>query len=140
LTPEEKQWHEEWIARLRTDPDTRGIYIASRSKHAPKWRVLRDDGVPILSSWIDEAGPGETVSWTFLWDKCITESTCAAVFILYREEGEVLRGAYLEMGAALANGVPVIYVGPDDGNVAKNQRLYRAESIEDALAIAKRWL
>jgi len=51
-----------------------GIYIASKSKHAPQWRALRDSGVPIISTWIDEAGEGETLDWTALWKRCIHEA------------------------------------------------------------------
>ncbi len=34
-----------------------GIYIASKTEHAHRWRFLRDKvGEPIISTWIDEAG------------------------------------------------------------------------------------
>lgn len=35
------------------------IYTASKTRHADKWRHLRDEiGLPINSTWIDEAGAG----------------------------------------------------------------------------------
>lgn len=34
------------------------IYFASKTRHAPRWRALRDAGVPTASTWIDEAGEG----------------------------------------------------------------------------------
>ena len=38
-----------------------GIYVASRVSRAEMWRGYRDEGgVPIVSTWIDEAGDGET--------------------------------------------------------------------------------
>ena len=90
----------------------RGIYIASKTKHAPKWRALRANGIPIISTWIDEAGEGETSDYADLWCRCISESKNAAALILYVEEGDVLKGAYVEMGAAVGAGVPVFAVGP----------------------------
>src|SRR5438093_12904578 len=38
------------------------IFVASRTRHAAKWRSLRDAGWPIISTWIDEAGPGQSRS------------------------------------------------------------------------------
>jgi hypothetical protein len=41
-----------------------GIYVASRVKHAPMWRGLRDmQRLPINSTWIDEDGEGETADF-----------------------------------------------------------------------------
>lgn len=37
-----------------------GIYMASKTKHASRWRMFRDQlGEPIISSWIDKVGPDE---------------------------------------------------------------------------------
>ena len=88
----------------------KGIYIASKIKHAPIWRALRDKGIPIISSWIDEAEPGQTEDFADLWTRCINEASHAGALILYAEEGEVLKGAYIEVGAALASKVPVFLV------------------------------
>src|SRR5271165_2948629 len=42
------------------EPQSPRIYIASRTVHAEKWRRLREDGFPIVSTWIDEAGAGQS--------------------------------------------------------------------------------
>lgn len=92
------------------------VYIASKVKHAPKWRRLRDelsDGhVQIISTWIDEAGPGETTDRGDLALRCIQEASEADILILYAEEGDFLKGALVECGAALAFNRQVWAVGP----------------------------
>lgn len=89
------------------------IYIASKTYQAPAWRALRDKaGWPIISTWIDEAGPGETKCHVDLWRRCIDEAKSATGLILYAEDGDLLKGALLEAGAALACNVPVAVVGP----------------------------
>lgn len=118
----------------------RRIYIASRTRHAARWKALRDQGCPIVSSWIDEAGPGETADWQDLWDRCIAEASQASALIVYAEDDDkYLKGALVEVGAALSHGVPV-YLAMGDRNVAGsawNHRLVTdCESFDDALALA----
>jgi nucleoside 2-deoxyribosyltransferase len=87
------------------------IYIASKVKHAEKWRKLRKEGAKIISTWIDEAGEGQTYSYHVLACNCIEEIKEADALILYCEEGEMLKGALIEVGAALAFGKKVYAVG-----------------------------
>ena len=91
------------------------IYVASKTKYAAMWRELRYQGMPIISTWIDEAGKGETQSWADLWQRCVSESARATGFIIYGREGEVMKGALVEVGTALGAGVPVAIVGKCDG-------------------------
>lgn len=121
-------------------PPRRGIYIASRSRHAARWRTLRDHaGLPILSTWIDRvAGVGHD-EWNDLWQCCLEEASLAHTLILFAEDGDILRGALLEVGAALALGRRVIYVGPDSvlADVVRfSRRIERADSLEEAFAMA----
>jgi len=87
------------------------IFVASRTRHAAKWRSLREAGWPIISTWIDEAGPEESRSLRNLALRCIQEAASCSYFILYCEVGDQLKGALLECGAALANSIPVYSVG-----------------------------
>jgi hypothetical protein len=115
-----------------------GIYIASKTKHAKRWRFLRDKvGEPIISTWIDEAGPGESVDMDDLWRRCIAESSSCELLIVYREPGEVLKGAWVEVGAALAVGTPVFAVGLDDFTIAKHKRLTHFSDMTSAIAAAR---
>lgn len=114
------------------------IFIASKVKHAPMWRELRSKGVPICSTWIDEAGPGETKSIADLWSRCIDEASSALVTIVYKGGWEeILNGALVEAGAALASGKRVIWVGDlDVYSAALHPRSVKARNIYSALNVA----
>lgn len=113
------------------------IYTASKTTHAWRWRALRDTGVPINSTWIDEAGVGETVDFRDLWARCVGEAAGADALVLYVEPGETLKGALVEVGAALASGVPVYVVGNPDGSWVIHPLVRRCGSIEEAVDAAK---
>lgn len=90
----------------------KGIYVASRVKHAERWQCLRDYvGVPIISTWIDEAHEGETDDMSELWQRIKTEIAHAERLVLYASLADFpLKGALVEAGMALAVGVPVVCV------------------------------
>lgn len=88
------------------------VYMASKVKHAPRWRAMREAGFPIISTWIDEAGPGETLDRPDLGRRGIDEPSSADFLIAYAEEGERQQGALVEIGAALSAGVRVLAIGP----------------------------
>lgn len=115
----------------------RDIYIASKTRLAPRWRALRDErGLPIVSSWIDEAGAGETKSHSEFWQRVVREVGQASALVIYREPGEVLVGAFVEMGVALATGVPVFVAGEVDSSVTHHPLVVECPSFDDALARA----
>lgn len=87
------------------------IYIASKTRHADKWKALRAEGHNIISTWIDEAGKGESDDLTDLAKRCVNEAKNADRLILFSDDDELLKGALIEVGAALAYGVPVYVVG-----------------------------
>ena len=116
----------------------RGIYIASKTKHARRWRYLRDKvGEPIISTWIDEAGEGQSADLDDLWRRCISEAAGASLLIVYREAGEVLKGAWVEMGAALAVGVPVYAIGLEEFTIAKHRPITHFPDMKAAIAAAR---
>ena len=89
----------------------KGIYVASKTIHAAMWREHREQGQPIISSWIDEAGEGQSSDLVDLWKRCIGEAENAGAVILYHDHRDTpLKGALVEVGAALAKGVPVYVV------------------------------
>jgi hypothetical protein len=94
----------------------RGIYAASRAsvpERGVMWRRLRSQGVPIISSWIDEDGEGETGDLGELWARIAREVMSAERLILYVEPSDFpLKGALVEVGMAIAAGVPVTCVLP----------------------------
>lgn len=118
------------------------IYIASKAKHGERWKALRAEGMPIISTWIDECGDGETSDWSDLWVRSIIEASSASALIVYNEPGERMKGALSEIGAALAGGVPVYWVGPDSDpegkeyTVIRHPNVSQCESLEQAIRIA----
>ena len=113
-----------------------GIYVASKTAHARMWQHHRAIGVPIISTWIDEAGPGETTDWVDLWRRSIAEAGSAAALVLYRVGDEVLKGAWAELGAALASGVPVFACGIDEFSIRHAGGLTQCASLAEAIALA----
>lgn len=93
----------------------RGIYMSSKVKHASHWRMLRDElGEPIISTWIDNDGPGESADLAIfadVWKRCIMEASTCEVLIVYRKGDDDLDGSWAEIGAALAADTPVYAVG-----------------------------
>lgn len=91
--------------------DRPAYYIASRAsipERSAMWRDFRRQGVRITSSWIDEAGDGDTECFKELWDRIQTEIIVADHLVLYAEPQDFpLKGALIEVGMALSIGKPV---------------------------------
>lgn len=93
------------------------IYVASRAsvpRYPEKWRELRDRGWPIISTWIDEAGPGLTEDFGELWRRIDREIHQAKGVVLWVEpDGFPLKGALIEIGIALGRGKPIGIYAPN---------------------------
>lgn len=94
-----------------------GTYIASRAsvpERAAAWRKLRDvDGWKITSSWIDEAGAGESEDLGALWVRIAGEVSRSERLVLYVEPDDFpLKGALVEVGIAMAHLIPIFIVAP----------------------------
>lgn len=109
-----------------------GIYVASKTKHAHVWKRYRDLDFPIVSTWIDEAGEGETTDLSDLWIRCIREASECGLLIAYIEEGEVFKGGYIEIGAALGNNRHVYLVGDFPGTFMNHPLVTKYSSLEEA--------
>src|SRR5690606_1190204 len=93
------------------------VYVASRAsipERSAMWRQLRDDyGWKITSTWIDEAGEGETGDFAELWDRIMREIAASRKLVLYAETADFpLKGALIEAGIALGMGKPVVVCLP----------------------------
>jgi hypothetical protein len=92
------------------------IYAASRANLPERvtiWHHLRNRGVSIVSTWIDEAKPGATADLSELWERIADEISWADRLVLYVEpEDFPLKGALIEVGMALALELPVFVVAP----------------------------
>lgn len=87
------------------------LYTASRAsipERSLMWRNLRRQGWDIISTWIDEAGEGETENFTELWYRIGNEIKSCDGLIFYAEKADFpLKGALVEVGMALGMGKPV---------------------------------
>jgi hypothetical protein len=118
--------------------DRAGIYIASKTKHADRWRFLRDKiGEPIISTWIDEAGEGQSADLDDLWRRCISEASSCAILIAYREKDEVFKGGWVEVGAALAFKVPVYAIGLEEFTIANYHGIRHFPDMKSAIAASR---
>jgi len=114
-----------------------GIYIASKTKHAERWKILRANKFPIISTWIDEAEQGQSQDLNDLWHRCINEASNCACMIIYAEEQEILEGAFIELGCALSNNKPIFAVGlPENLTILKHNRIKVCYDLATALAFA----
>ena len=115
----------------------RGVYVASKASNGPEWARMRDEGAPIVSTWIDESGPGETSDWADLWTRCVSEAASASALVVIHRDGErALKGALAEIGAALGAGVPVFSAGVSDQSLLAHPLVTVCASEEEAFARA----
>lgn len=136
--------------RAERDAGGTGIYVASRAsipERSAMWRAYRADGVPIVSTWIDEAGEGETACYVDLWDRITSEISGSAALILYAEPNDFpLKGALIEVGIAIGMCKPIIACLPrvqltgdtlrPVGSWIKHRLVARNDSITDAIFAA----
>lgn len=110
------------------------VYIASKAIHGREWQRLRSIGYPIISTWIDQSGEGETQDWPGLWDACINEASRCTRLVVYVEPSEKLKGALAEVGAALSRGIPVFIVGDPKGQGSwwRHRLCTRVQNIDEA--------
>jgi hypothetical protein len=87
------------------------FYVASKVKHTQLWRGLRERGCNITASWIDEAEEGQTASYSELAERCLRDIKVSRFVVLYCKHGELLKGALIEAGMALALNKEVRCVG-----------------------------
>lgn len=110
------------------------VYVASKLVHAPKWIALRDAGINVVSTWIDNPTiPPTDVEMEDLWVRCIAESAASDVILAYREEKEILKGSFIEIGSALACGATIFAVGFDYMTFIHHPRVTVFPTLDDAL-------
>ena len=112
------------------------IYVSSKVRHAHLWRNYRDyGGIPIISGWIDMEAPTTPEGSEELWDRCLIDIARASALFLYsplEPDDRPLMGALVEVGAAMAWGIPIFYVGIP-GRYTFEPLMRRCHTIEEAL-------
>lgn len=113
-----------------------GVYIASKAKYAREWLAMRDNGYPIISTWIDEADEGEPGDWPDLWSRCVSEASSAKSLVVICRDGDTLKGAWVEVGAALGAGKTVFAAGCHSFTIRHHPRFVVCTSEAEAFARA----
>lgn len=95
-----------------------GIYIASKAKHRPHWRDLRDTRrIPIISRWIDtsdefiDTSRDPALDYRQLWLYCIQDVRRCDILVAVAFPGDRLKGVAVEVGAALAMEKRIYLIG-----------------------------
>ena len=118
-----------------------GVYMASRTIHADKWKALRAAGNRITSSWIDTViDGGNGGGYEELWVRCIMDVSASKAVIVYVEPGEMLNGALVEVGAALSMKKPVFAVGVNSkqhGTWIHHYLVTLCQDVQEALELTR---
>lgn len=126
------------------------LYVASRAsipERSAMWRTARFAGWPILSTWIDEAGEGETECNAELWTRIHAEISAAHALVLYAEPDDFpLKGALIEAGIAIGMNkaivccLPGVVLHPHTarplGSWFKHPFVRRCDDLESAMKLA----
>lgn len=120
------------------------IYIASKTKHAPRWRewgALYNSKLEICSSWIHTGKyantPSEIIDWPAHWAMCLQDVRKADALIAYHEPGETPKGSLIEIGAALMCDIPIYAVGfGAEHSWLWNNRIEICSNFRDAVDMA----
>ena len=113
LASNRHSWHDGYVSKSEQAQRKGLASRASIPERGAMWRALRNLGIPINSTWIDEDGEGQTADMTELWSRIHDEVMRSEALILYVEPGDFpLKGALVEVGIALGRGIPVRVVMP----------------------------
>jgi hypothetical protein len=113
------------------------MYVASKSWYGSKWQEARtawaEIGVEIISTWIDESDEGESADMSDLWVRCVEEASTCDLLVAYHMPDEQWKGAFVEIGAALAHGRYVYVIGRPPGSWVSHPLVTFCENVEDAI-------
>ena len=120
------------------------VYTASTLKQAPLWRKLHETHPHIYchARWLKHMAHGtpdtpEQASW--FWQQDEEDVRDADALVAYADQTERLRGGLVEVGMAIAFGVPVIVVGAhfDCGTWQYHPAVTRVRDLDEAVAWLK---
>jgi len=119
------------------------IYVASKAKHGQMWLDLKEKyQLPIKASWLNVYKEGMIEDYAAHWMTCISEVSSSRAVMLYHKQGEVQKGALVEVGAAILAGVPVFVFGDvihdELGSWLNHPSVCRCSSVEVAVSMVRR--
>lgn len=119
------------------------IYTSSKMRHGHMWRKICDARSDVIfhARWLKHIQIGTPDTPTHarkFWLQDQQDVRDADVLIVYAEPEDRLRGALVEVGMALAYGVPVIVVGEheDYGTWRWHPAIHWADTLHNALELA----
>lgn len=119
------------------------VYIASKMHHAEQWRELyKRADIHLVSRWpfLEPFVEPEAANAQFFWQDDMADVRACHVLFVYALEGEHLRGALVEAGAALALGKLVIVIGaphPDYGTWMHHPNVKAVDTIDAAIDLVR---
>lgn len=127
------------------------VYTASKLRHAEMWQKLEQspEWLPYVfftARWIKHLAAGTTETpenAVRFWVEDLEDAGSADALMILGVEDDTLRGAFVEVGYALAKGVPVIVVnseGPqafDYGSWVYHPEVIRVSNLDEALEAIK---
>lgn len=115
------------------------IYVASKVKWRYLWHSWRRNipsNVQINARWLDVYDVTGDAGCAELWQTIVEDvRDCDALIVLRADGDEQLKGAYIEIGIALALGKPILAVGLDDHTFSKHPLVTCVGSVPDAFDI-----
>lgn len=117
------------------------VYPASKVKHAQKWLDLHESNPHLFfhARWLKASKKESDFNngaFGHLWRMCEEDVKSADVVLVYAEEGDRLKGAFVEAGMALAFDKKVLAVGCE-GTWVHHKNVKRCETLKQALAHIK---
>jgi len=112
------------------------IYVASNIRFIDFWKKLRDSGVAISSTWIDDVPDQEDKeAISKLWLNCFEEIRQSDMIMVKAEKEDKFKGVLVEIGAALVLDKPVYLIGKNNnmGDVYHHPLFYKVSSPEEAI-------
>ena len=120
------------------------IYTASKLRHGHMWRKICDNRSDVIlhARWLKHipiGTPDDPMNAPAFWLQDQQDIRDSDAVLVYAEPTDMLRGALVEVGMALAYGVPVIVVGDheDYGTWRWHPLVHWAPDIDAAIALAK---
>lgn len=119
------------------------VYTASKLHHAPMWRSLCASRKDVIfhARWLKQVTmgtPDVPEEAEEFWTQDEEDIASSDGLIVYRADGDVLRGALVEVGMALAKDIPVVTVGELDGTWMHHPGVIaRVSTIDEAIKVLR---
>ena len=110
------------------------VYFASKVKHYQKWIAFSHPQIAVSSTWMHHAY--NVRDWPEHWARIIAEIDNSDFLIAYHEPGETPKGALIEIGLAMARGIPIYAINFGSEHTWQwHVRVEIVSSVDEAIAL-----